>query len=495
MAKLFIFAVGGSGSRVLKSLVMLLSSGVKINASEVIPIIVDPHQGNKDLKRTVKSLNNYKSIYKQLGDNRESFFSTKITTLKELVPDEDRIGSTFSFDLKGIQNERFQEYIDFTNLDPNNQALASLLFSKPNLRTEMDIGFVGNPNIGSVVLNQFKESQEFISFASNFNEGDRIFIISSIFGGTGAAGFPIILKNIRNAQPDLPNHGSLRDAIIGGVTILPYFGVAPSDNNKIDKATFISKTKAALSYYESNLSDTRRSAINALYYIGDVSTRDYENDPGGGGQKNDAHFIELASAMAIIDFMNELSDSLIPTSDGVATDPVFKEFGIKQDKDSLDFTMLGNETQSLIAKQLSQYMLFHFFVKNQLAKEIGKGRPFAEKREPRIDSGFTTAPFFKNYIQDINQQFEDWIRELARNKRGFAPFNLSPGVLSEFLNGIETKRGMFGKKSFDYKKYVEALNSVEKDSSSQTAEKKFIDLFHQATDKLLTDYYDYFKSL
>ena len=62
----------------------------------------------------------------------------------------------------------------------------------------MDIGFVGNPNIGSVVLNQFKDSDEFKGFSNIFGEGDRIFIISSIFGGTGAAGFPTILKNIRN---------------------------------------------------------------------------------------------------------------------------------------------------------------------------------------------------------------------------------------------------------------------------------------------------------
>ena len=68
------------------------------------------------------------------------------------------------------------------------------------LDVEMDIGFVGNPNIGSVVLNQFKDSEEFKEVASNFNADDRIFIISSIFGGTGAAGFPTILKNIRDAM-------------------------------------------------------------------------------------------------------------------------------------------------------------------------------------------------------------------------------------------------------------------------------------------------------
>lgn len=40
--KLYIFGIGGTGSRVIKSLVMLAASGVKIDASAIVPIIVDP---------------------------------------------------------------------------------------------------------------------------------------------------------------------------------------------------------------------------------------------------------------------------------------------------------------------------------------------------------------------------------------------------------------------------------------------------------------------
>lgn len=44
----------------------------------------------------------------------------------------------------------------------------------------MTVGFTGNPNIGSVVLNQFAQSPQFTTFANDFNAGDNIFIISSI---------------------------------------------------------------------------------------------------------------------------------------------------------------------------------------------------------------------------------------------------------------------------------------------------------------------------
>ena len=52
MSKLYVFAIGGSGSRVLRSLTMLLSSGVHTDY-EIVPMIVDPDQSNGDLVRTV----------------------------------------------------------------------------------------------------------------------------------------------------------------------------------------------------------------------------------------------------------------------------------------------------------------------------------------------------------------------------------------------------------------------------------------------------------
>ena len=491
MAKLFLFAIGGSGSRVVKSLTMLLASGVKINADEIIPIIVDPHQSNEDLQRTVKALNDYQNVYKKLGDNREGFFSTKITTLKNLVPDADKLADNFSFDLKGVQNLRFRDYIDYTNLDTANKALASVLFSKDNLDTEMDIGFVGNPNIGSVVLNQFKDSAEFTAFASNFDENDRIFIISSIFGGTGAAGFPIILKNIRNANPPIPNSAFLQNSRIGAVTIMPYFGVEPGTSSKIDKATFISKTRAALSYYELNVSGNK--SVNALYYLGDNNTKDYKNDAGEGGQRNDAHFVEMASAMAIIDFMR-MDDDLLTTSNAKAVGPIYKDFGVKEDKNTLNFGMLGNETQQLVSRPLSKFILFHLFAKNHLKGVIGTGKPFAERTAPKIDSGFVTSAFFNNYLRDFNKAFEAWIEEMARNKRAFKPFDLSTVNLSEIFEGVKTKKGLFGQKKFDYKDFIGELNKFEKGKEFQTVEKKFMEVFDGATENMLNDYYDFFKN-
>lgn len=70
--------------------------------------------------------------------------------------------------------------MDVSTMSRENQAMVKLLFSEKNLKSKMDVGFKGNPNIGSVVLNQIVNSDDFDTFANGFSAGDKIFIISSI---------------------------------------------------------------------------------------------------------------------------------------------------------------------------------------------------------------------------------------------------------------------------------------------------------------------------
>jgi hypothetical protein len=80
MARLFVFAIGGTGSRVLKSLTMLLASGVKPNSErefEIVPIIIDPHKSNEDLKRTERLLGNYQTISNEAGLRIADFSARK----------------------------------------------------------------------------------------------------------------------------------------------------------------------------------------------------------------------------------------------------------------------------------------------------------------------------------------------------------------------------------------------------------------------------------
>ena len=82
MAKLYVFAIGGTGSRVLRSLTMLAAAGVDIQANEIVPVIIDPDASNADLTRAVTLMNRYNTIRKGIDfhDNNEtSFFRTEIS--------------------------------------------------------------------------------------------------------------------------------------------------------------------------------------------------------------------------------------------------------------------------------------------------------------------------------------------------------------------------------------------------------------------------------
>ncbi len=485
MAKLFLFGIGGTGARVIKSLTFLLGCGVKSASNEIdeiVPILIDPHGANEDLKRTIGLLNNYQRIYERLGDNRNGFFSTKITTLNQ---------GAFTYKIQEVNNDKFRDYIDYSNLDTNNHALASLLFSKETLDVEMDIGFVGNPNIGSVVLNQFRESPEFKQVASNFSVGDRIFIISSIFGGTGAAGFPLLVKNIRNANADtnldISNKDLLANAPIGAVSVLPYFGVTPNADKAINKSDFFVKTKAALAYYEKNLSG-RNGALNAHYYIGDLRAPEYENDPGEGGQKNDAHFIEVAAALSIIEFM-QLSNLDLKTEGSRALNPLHYEFGIKSDAPTIMFENLGNASQLLIAKKMSKYFLFKKYLQEEFSSKIRENAPFTNEA-PKLDTSFTSTPFYRNYLNDFNTAFQDWLNELETNDRKFKPFNQNSS-LEKSINGIDAKSGFLSGK-FDEKHYTSQLNKFSKGAKYTSSEHKLIELFDAALEEILNKKYDYF---
>jgi hypothetical protein len=501
MARLFIFAVGGTGSRVLKSLTMLLASGIKPKSDkeyEIIPIIIDPHSSNDDKKRTETLIENYQLITDEIGiDN--GFFGTRISTLKKIIRSKNRLSNNFSFNLQEVSGQKFHQYIGFNELDLNkpkdapkaNQALADLLFSGnsinkrgeevPLLDIEMDIGFVGNPNIGSIVLNQFKDSDEYKEVASNFNADDRIFIISSIFGGTGAAGFPVILKNLRDARnnPNIDGRGFLENSMIGALTVMPYFNIEKDSKSPIQKSDFIAKTKAALYYYKQNV--TGNNSVNALYYIADdYSGKPYKNDPGDNGQQNDAHFVELAAALSIIDFL-EVPDRELICENGKAIKPIYKEFGIRNNSENIKFSDLEDKTGNRISLGLSQLTMFKKFIDERFATSAGV-HPWSVDK-PEIDKNSIT-----NTYTEFFTSYKDWLDEMANNRRGFSPFNYNSSIESL----VEGKTGKYGfwKSKANYSFIDESLSKQSKGKSYKSTNQKLIKLFFDTTNKILSKSYD-----
>lgn len=485
MAKLFLFAIGGTGSRVVKALTMLMAAGVKIhNTDTIVPIIIDPDTSNGDLTRTIDLLKTYKEVREKGASDSSDFFKTSISSLDELG-DGGFLSDNFKFDIDGVKEQLFKEFIGYSELDRNSKAFASLLFSKANLEADMEVGFKGNPNIGSVVLNKFKDAPFFRKFASSFEEQDRVFIISSIFGGTGAAGFPLLLKNIREAAPPIPRHYHLQRAKVGAVTVLPYFGVDKVNGVSIDSNSFITKTKAALSYYAHNMTGESIRAVNALYYIGDKVTNDQKGADGSNEQKNKAHFVELAAALSIVDFMSMEDSKLQVSEDRKAVNPKYFEFGLGKDSMNITFPDLARHTYDQVAKPLTRFSLFRSFMANHYDEYARKkGEAWANNGNNKLTPEELDSRY-RGSVDRFNQYFTEWLNEMSQSNVGFSAIDTSKSGkdIYHLVNGMPNKTGLL-KSIFDssgLNSFLKLLSKSEPTLDHLNNTKKLLALFSAAT--------------
>lgn len=479
MAKLYVFGIGGTGSRTLRALTMMLASGVECEFDTIVPVIIDPDASAADMSRTVDAMTRYMTVRKSLdfnSANENQFFKTEICPIQDM--------SSFKLMLENTENVTFRDYMKTNQMDTPSRALINMLFSQANLESDMVVGFKGNPNIGSVVLNQFSTSDAYKAFSNNFEEGDRIFIISSIFGGTGASGFPLLLKTLRNDKTS-QHWNYIQKSKIGAVSVLPYFSVEQDDNSGVDSSTFYSKTKSALAYYDRNI--TGNDSVNALFYIGDSTPASYKNHDGGSEQRNNAHMVEVFAALSILKF------AATPDSELEGKTQTF-EYGIDTDDEDIRqvvFKDLGPETQSLIRKPLTMFLLMNKYLRNALSSQY-KHQPWA------MDCGFDENFFTSQYYEDLvkfQDAYLEWLQELDENKRSFKPFNenrISP--LFDLVNGQKAHK-LFSPPDLWTSNYAlmdSYLNSNWSEwNKTATKEQKFIELFYRATEELTLQKYNF----
>ena len=461
MAKLYIFGIGGTGARVLRSFTMMMASGVNIGSDEIVPIIIDPDASNADLTRTVALMNNYRAVHSELTftkKNESQFFRKELSQI--LVNYTLRINDT--------DDKTFQQFIDLPSMEKSSQAMMRMLFSEKNLASSMDVGFKGNPNIGSIVLNQIVDSDDFQDFANNFESGDKIFIISSIFGGTGASGFPLLLKTLRTGT-SFPNNDLINKAEIGAITILPYFKLKNDDESEIDSSTFISKTKSALAYYENNIS--KNGSIDALYFLADNMTNTYENHEGGSAQQNDAHLIEFLAATAIVDFSNKAHSNTAN-----------KELGLKDmTGGSVTFDSFYDKQKKMLFAPLTAFMIMANCLTYKM--DYYTSKDFNANYE-NFHGLYNSS--FMSELQTMASLFIEWLDEMKRNKRSLDLFNLNAKDKPfEVVTGYKPKK--IASLKSDYDLITARLNSAVKKCISNDNNDKFLEMFYLGLSRLINE--------
>ncbi len=303
--KNFLIGIGGTGARVIESVVHLCAAG--LGPEDLSIFIVDPDAGNGNLDRTKKIITEYRNCRNKFQKEESCpLFKTNIN----IPPGK----NGFVWEIFSNTKATLSEFINYTNLKnsaPDLSDFASLLFSKDELEVKLDEGFRGHPSIGSVVMSNppqdtypFKMLWE--DMADKKPNDIRVFIVGSVFGGTGAAGFPTLgSKNLIKFNENAKIGDGLSKVLLGGALILPYFSFETDSNT--DEKMFVTSndfpiaTKAALQYY-----NEKDLGFDQIYFIGDsLGQKVGKFGVGSSNQTNSPHYIELVSGLAAFDFFNQ----------------------------------------------------------------------------------------------------------------------------------------------------------------------------------------------
>jgi hypothetical protein len=136
----------------------------------------------------------------------------------------------------------------------------------------------------------------------------RVFLVGSIFGGTGAAGVPTFgARDMIKRHPDARLEDGSK-VLLGGALVLPYFTFETPESPPLSAegrpemyvtpADFPIATQAALQFYHE-----KELGFDQLYFVGDsLAQRVGAFSHGNRGQENRPHYIELVTALAAFDF-------------------------------------------------------------------------------------------------------------------------------------------------------------------------------------------------
>lgn len=323
----YLIAVGGTGMRCLESFVHLCAIGMMDNEEiNVLMIDTDHDNGNKSQTNTI--IEAYQTIKADSnGGNgttlEDSFFSSVINFYK-FIP-------TYKTPTNTFDRIRKESKSTNTRLNDEQEELADLFFETETQEFDLEHGYRAQTHLGSYlmyhgIIDEVKKAKDGNATGSvqksglsdfirklNNDKDIKVFILGSIFGGTGASSIPIIPRAFREASQVLG--GKLEDIMYGSTLLSEYFDFNfPKEpqlkEQKIVAAanSFRLNSQAALMYYDSNI--TVKKDYQQFYMVGWPGTLpDYTIDDGKGGvvtggnaQRNPAHILELICAFAAYDF-------------------------------------------------------------------------------------------------------------------------------------------------------------------------------------------------
>ncbi|TAF34082.1 MAG: hypothetical protein EAZ57_03780 [Cytophagales bacterium] len=510
--KLFVIGIGGTGMRCLESLVQLCAIGMAGNSEiNVLSLDTDTNNGNKN--RSESLLETYIRVKKDRNGQQvsldESFFSAKLNFY--------RFAPSYS---KGHKN--FNQVCGIgqaMNKDINhlNEALAELLFDKDTRSFDLEHGYRAQTHIGSYLMYnairdeirrihkgaQAQQPHDVLSFlnklrdaAQESDEEVRVFMMGSVFGGTGASSIPILPKSLEDALTEIDPSAKFSGRIVYGATLLTnYFGFNKPKDDQIkqekiiaDADKFAFNCQAALTFYDGDT--TIKNTYSRLYMVGwplalaQYNSQNNTTITGGLEQRNPAHVAELLCASAAIDFLLDNPAKL------GKHEFVFRNVENSQDQANFTFSdFFGTPARRIeFTNNLSSFLAFCFMLQNEqegslgtFAKILAKEHGIADYKDiPEEDIRAIddfTKHFAFSYRNGLSAIDSGWLRQMRESLNTNLLFDANvyqtdPKVLKKFNWGaiLTNKEHHFAEKGIfsSPKPYEEFLSKFKKDPEVRT---------------------------
>ena len=374
----FVLGIGGTGMRCIESLIHLCAMGMFDDTDiHLLALDTDKDNGNfarlKEVKEAyVKAKGTDASLRTALN---ETFFSANINYY-EFSP---------NYEVKSDFMSVFN-YGDTKFNNPEQTAIADLVLTKNVETFNLRHGYRAQTHLGSMMMyhsileaarsNKNSELktylQKLIQVAQN--GGARVFILGSVFGGTGASSIPIIPQAISKAAEIMSN---------GAVNILnnAYFG----------------------------------STLLTAYFNPMAKKEQSETITGGANQCNDSHYIELMAACAALHFLKVPEDDLRTRKQNHDTEYLYRAV---DDSGKLEFRdFVGQEMEQEFAKKLGMLTVFSLFCNGE------------DDFVNSVKSGHQKD--IVNFLDIDNTQIKDGVKEY------FKLFHFSIIMFSEIQTEVE----------------------------------------------------------
>ena len=304
--------LGGTGARCGEIFVHMCANGYfTADSITILYIDSDTENGNaKELHKAIKLYNRCRESYRIIQSPIPCFFRPRI----DFMTADPVRGSIIFSDIAQQGQEDVEELRAAW-------AFMRALYSEEECATQILDGFFARPNVGAALFSANMEQimEQFVDHVL-ISQQDlkkiKIFMLGSLFGGTGASSLPTISRYLKDRLFGQSTDKLIGDKLkIGACMAMPYFSFSREKQAeearmtdrgiKIEADKFSTKTRSALEYYKMVDSVPDRRIFDSLYFLGhDGNDVRGQYDIAGTGQRNLPHIVEFYAASAAVAFFN-----------------------------------------------------------------------------------------------------------------------------------------------------------------------------------------------